>query len=125
MICILILRESGEKSISHGKPYEMHFLAYFSMTKVRWSVNTLCKVEDHENHVGWIYLTTVLYMGESQKYAEKHIYYKDLANCFRKEGGGGGGLNHPWAPLTCEEDTVYSAIQKQAIPIPPPPPMLT
>ena len=27
------------------------------------------KVEDHENHVRWIYLTTVLYMGESQKYA--------------------------------------------------------
>ena len=30
-------------------------------------LNTLRKVKDHENHVRWIYLTTVLYMGESQK----------------------------------------------------------
>ena len=26
-------------------------------------------VADHENHVRWVYLTTVLYMGECQKYA--------------------------------------------------------
>ena len=29
----------------------------------------MCKVTDHENHVRWIYLTTVLCMGEGQKYA--------------------------------------------------------
>ena len=34
-------------------------------------LNTLRKVEDHENHVIWIYFTTVFYMGESQKYARK------------------------------------------------------
>ena len=32
-------------------------------------LNTRHKVEDHENHVRWIYFTAVLYMGESQKYA--------------------------------------------------------
>ena len=38
--------------------------------------NALSKVEDHENHVGWIYLTTVLDMGDSQKYAHNyHSYY--------------------------------------------------
>ena len=26
-------------------------------------------VADHENYVRWVYLTTVLYMGECQKYA--------------------------------------------------------
>ena len=31
----------------------------------------MCKVADHENHVRWIYLTTVLCMGECQKYARK------------------------------------------------------
>ena len=29
----------------------------------------MCKVADHENTVRWIYLTTVLCMGEGQKYA--------------------------------------------------------
>ena len=32
-------------------------------------LNIMCKVADHENHVRWIYLTTVLCMGEGQKYA--------------------------------------------------------
>ena len=41
-------------------------------------LNTLRKVEDHENHVRWIYLTTVLYMGESQKYAINHEYWSML-----------------------------------------------
>ena len=31
-------------------------------------LNTLRKVEYNENHVRWIYLTTILCMGESQKY---------------------------------------------------------
>ena len=44
---------SGEKSISRGKPYKMHFIAYFTQ----------------ENHVRWIYLIAVLCMGEGQKYA--------------------------------------------------------
>ena len=59
---------SGEKSISHGKPYKMNFLTYFTLQGTLVILNTLHKVEDHENHVRWIYLTTVLYMG-SQKYA--------------------------------------------------------
>ena len=33
------------------------------------SPNIMCKVADRENHVRWIYLTTVLCMGEGQKYA--------------------------------------------------------
>ena len=36
-------------------------------------LNTLRKFEDHENHVRCIYLTTVLNMGESQKYARNGI----------------------------------------------------
>ena len=51
---------SGEKSISHGKPYTMLFLAYFALQGMLVMLNTLRKVEDHENHVRWIYLTTVL-----------------------------------------------------------------
>ena len=60
---------SGEISISRGKLYKMHFLAYFTLQSTVIMLNTLHKVEYHENHVRWIYLTTVLYMGESQKYA--------------------------------------------------------
>ena len=33
----------------------------------------MCKVADHENQVRWIYLTTVLCMGEGQKYARMFI----------------------------------------------------
>ena len=45
----------------------MHFRAYFT---IQGMLNhAKYKVEDHENHVRWIYLTTVLCMGESQKYA--------------------------------------------------------
>ena len=43
----------------------------------------MCKVADHENHVRWIYLTTVLCMGEGQKYARifiLHIQPLSLAN---------------------------------------------
>ena len=63
-----------EKFISHKKPYKMHFLAYLTLQGMLIMLNTLCKVEDHENHVRWIYLIigTVLYMGESQKYARKY-----------------------------------------------------
>ena len=58
---------SGEKSISHGKPYKIHFLANFTLQGTLIMLNTLCKIEDYENHVRWIYLTTVLNMGESRK----------------------------------------------------------
>ena len=37
-------------------------------------LNTLCTVEDHENHMRWIYLTTVLNMGECRNYARINIY---------------------------------------------------
>ena len=65
---------SGEKSISHGKPYRIHFLAYFTLQGTLIVLNTLRKVEDRENHVRWIYLTTVLCMWESQNYARRVEY---------------------------------------------------
>ena len=49
------------------KWWEIH-LAYFTLQSMLTMLNTLHKVEDHENHVSWIYLTTVLYMEESQKH---------------------------------------------------------
>ena len=51
-----------------GKPYKMHFLAYF-YTLIK--LNIMCKVADHESHVRWIYLTTVPCVGEGQKYVRK------------------------------------------------------
>ena len=42
---------SGEKSISHGKPHKMHFLAYFTLQGTLIMLNILCKVEDHENQL--------------------------------------------------------------------------
>ena len=65
------METSGEKSISLGKPYKMHFLTYFTLQGTLIKLNILCKVADHENHVRWIYLTTVLCMTEGQKYARK------------------------------------------------------
>ena len=59
---------SGEKSISHGKPYKLHFIAYLTLQGTLIKLNTRRKVEDHEQHVRWMYLITVIYMGESQKY---------------------------------------------------------
>ena len=52
---------SREKSISHGKPYKMHFLTYFTCQGTIIKPNTLCKVADHENHVRWIYLTKLMF----------------------------------------------------------------
>ena len=40
----------------------------------------MCKFADHKNHVRWIYLTTVLCMGEGQKYAT-------MSNFFPKKSG--------------------------------------
>ena len=40
----------------------MHFLAYFTLQCAFVMLNTLPKVEDYENHLRWIYLTTALYM---------------------------------------------------------------
>ena len=44
----------------------------------------MCKVADHENHVRWIYLTTVLNMGEGQKYARninnETMYLQNMRN---------------------------------------------
>ena len=52
-------------------------------------LNKMCKVADHENHVRWIYLTTVLCMGEGQKYAKNlpswmsnHFSFLKLPNRF-------------------------------------------
>ena len=54
-----------------SKVFQYTYLAYFTLQDTLVMLNTLCKVEDHENHVRWIYFTTVLYMGESQKYARR------------------------------------------------------
>ena len=57
------------KSISHGKPYNMHFLAYFSLQiTLMYGGHVLHKVEYYENHVRCIYLTTVLNTGESRTF---------------------------------------------------------
>ena len=44
-------------------------------------LNTLHKVEVHENHVTWIYLTTVLCVGECLKYASKMYPHLPPMSC--------------------------------------------
>ena len=51
---------SVEKSILHGKPYNTHFLTYFTLQVTLIKLNTLRRVED---------LTTVLKMVGSRKHA--------------------------------------------------------
>ena len=63
------IRRRVVRNPSHMEPHKMHFLAYFTLQGTLIKLNTLCKVADHENHVRWTYLTTVLCMGEGQKYA--------------------------------------------------------
>ena len=55
------------------KPYKMYFLAYFTLQDMLVMLNILRKVENHENHVRWIYIKTVLNMGDSRKYARINI----------------------------------------------------
>ena len=50
--------KSGEKSILYGKPYKIHFLAYFTLQDALIMINIFCKDEDHENHVRRLDLTT-------------------------------------------------------------------
>ena len=69
------IRRLMVRNPSCGKPYKMHFLTYFTHfaslgTLIK--LNTLCKVADHENHVRWMYLTTILCMGEGHKYTRIH-----------------------------------------------------
>ena len=45
----------------------------------------MCKVADHENHVRWIYLTTILCMGEGQNYARNNCYAFCMKNVFQVE----------------------------------------
>ena len=59
---------SGEKSISHGKTHKTN-LAYFTLQGTSIMLNIQRKVEDHANHVRWIYVTSILNMRESPKYA--------------------------------------------------------
>ena len=76
LIIPLAFGDMFHKSISHGKPCKMHFLAYFTLQSTLVMLHMLRKVEDHENHVRWIYLTTVLYMGEvrSMRKQNKYLY---------------------------------------------------
>ena len=46
------------------------FMVIFCIIK---HINILHEVEDHENHVRWICLRTVLNMGESQKHARMYM----------------------------------------------------
>ena len=64
---------SAEKTISHGKPYKIHFLVNFTLQGTLVMLNTLLKVKDHENHVRWIYITTVLYMGKVRSMREYKV----------------------------------------------------
>ena len=66
--------ESG-KPCESRKQYKMYFLAYFTLQGTLIVLNTLHKVEDHENHARWIYLTTVLNMGVKSEVCEKIIYF--------------------------------------------------
>ena len=71
-MCILYGSEtSGEKSISQRKSYKIHFLAYLTLQGTLVKLNALREIEYNEKYmyVRWIYLTTVLNMGESRKYA--------------------------------------------------------
>ena len=52
-------------------------------------LNTLHKVEDHENHAGWIYLTTVLYMGI--RFLKSEVWRKQITKC-----RGGVGVVSGW-----------------------------
>ena len=45
------------------------FVTYFTLQGALIIINTLFKVVHHENHVRWMYLTTVINMGERRKYA--------------------------------------------------------
>ena len=45
---------SGEKLFSHGKPYKMHFVAYFTLQDTLIMLPISRKVENYENHVRWI-----------------------------------------------------------------------
>ena len=58
------------KSISHGKPIKNAFSHILTLQGTLIKLNTLCKVADHENHVRWIYLTTVLCMGDFISFRE-------------------------------------------------------
>ena len=80
-----IRKRSGEKSISHGKPYKMYFNAYLTLQGTLLMLNTLHKVEDHENHARWIYLTTILHKEESQKYVRKYIFIINIESADRSQ----------------------------------------
>ena len=46
-----------------------HFLTYLTLQGTLIKLNIcLCKVEDHENHLTWVYLTAVLNIGGSRKH---------------------------------------------------------
>ena len=62
--------------ILYGFPFEMDFSLLRQVVrnlngKPYIMLNTLHKVEDHENHVRVIYLITVFYIGASEKYARR------------------------------------------------------
>ena len=62
--------------VRNSSHMEHHTKCIFSHTYTLIKLNTLCKVSDHETHVRWIYLTTVLCMGEGQKVS--HTCTSDL-----------------------------------------------
>ena len=56
----------------------MHFIAYFTLQGTLVMLNTLCKVEYHENHVIWTYLHGV----ESEVIMHSKCTY-DKAHCIQ------------------------------------------
>ena len=68
---------SGENSISHGKSYQMHFFAYFTLHCAKLKNMKLRKIEDHENHVRWIYPMIISPEAATQVYSK----ISTISNC--------------------------------------------
>ena len=82
MICILYCFPCEMEFSHHESPnrnrrqvvrnpshMENHAHAFSRILCTFVMINTLRKVKDHENHVRWIYLKTVLYIGGNQTHA--------------------------------------------------------
>ena len=60
------------------KTIQNAFSAYFTLQCTLIKLNIMRNVADHENHVRWVHLTTVLCMGECQKYARIACQFNKL-----------------------------------------------
>ena len=98
-------KTSGEISISHGN-YKTNFLAYFILQGTLTMLHILRKVEDHENHVRWMYLTYHCSQhGEtSEKYVRSRLHvHPSTPRMFLPQMIGRDSLSRPlltWASCT-------------------------